>query len=340
MDAYSQYDVTDLWIPIIKAIVVVLALLAGGAYMTLGERKICARFHVRYGPNMAGPFGLLQPLADAVKAIFKEEIIPSHVDKVIYLMAPGISFAAVLITFAVIPFGPQVDLFGKQVGLWIGDIEVGLLYLMAIAGLGSYGVVLGGWSSNNKYSLLGALRAAAQMISYELPMGIALLAVVLIVGSLNLRAIVDFQGGWPLIALQPVGFLLFLIAILAEGNRSPFDLPETENELVSGFMTEYGGIKFALYFIAEYTAMVVNSAIVTTVFLGGWKWPAVISDLHPLAGVALFLVKVLSVLFLFVWIRTAVPRVRYDKFMRFCWKFMVPLALANLAVTAVVVALV
>ncbi len=332
--------VTDFWIPVIKAIVVVLALLLGGAYMTWGERKICARFQVRYGPNLAGPFGIFQPLADAVKAIFKEEIIPNHVDRVIYVMGPGISFAAVLITFGVIPFGPEVSLFGKQVGLWIGDVDVGLLYLLAIAGLGSYGVVLGGWSSNNKYSLLGALRAAAQMISYELPMGLALLAVVLIVGSLNLRVIVAFQGNWPFVALQPIGFLLFLIAILAESNRSPFDLPETENELVSGFMTEYGGIKFALYFIAEYTAMVVNSAIVATIFLGGWKWPAAVSDRHPLAGVALFLVKVLFVLFLYVWIRASVPRVRYDKFMRFCWKFMVPLALVNLAVTAVVLALV
>ena len=329
----------DFWIPAIKAVVVVLALLVGGAYMTWGERKIVARFQVRYGPNRAGPFGILQPLADAVKAIFKEEIIPHHVDKVIYVMAPGISFAAVLITFAVIPFGPEVSLFGQQVGLWIGDINVGLLYLLAIAGLGSYGVVLGGWSSNNKYSLLGALRSAAQMISYELPMGLALLGVVLIVGSLNLRQIVDFQGGWPLIALQPVGFLLFLIAILAESNRSPFDLPEAENELISGFMTEYGGIKFALYFIAEYTAMVVNSAILATIFLGGWKWPAVLSDLHPLVGVALFLAKVSLFLFLFVWIRASTPRVRFDKFMRFGWKFMVPLALANLAVTAVVVAL-
>ena len=329
----------DFWIPAIKAVVVVLALLVGGAYMTWGERKIVARFQVRYGPNRAGPFGILQPLADAVKAIFKEEIIPHHVDKVIYVMAPGISFAAVLITFAVIPFGPEVSLFGQQVGLWIGDINVGLLYLLAIAGLGSYGVVLGGWSSNNKYSLLGALRSAAQMISYELPMGLVLLGVVLIVGSLNLRQIVDFQGGWPLIALQPIGFLLFLIAILAESNRSPFDLPETENELISGFMTEYGGIKFALYFIAEYTAMVVNSAILATIFLGGWKWPAVLSDLHPLVGVALFLAKVSLFLFLFVWIRASTPRVRFDKFMRFGWKFMVPLALANLAVTAVVVAL-
>ena len=331
--------VGSFWIPLVKAVLVVLVLLAAGAYMTWGERKICARFHVRYGPNRTGPFGILQPLADAVKAIFKEEIVPAHADRWIYVMAPGISFAAVLITFAVIPFGPEVDLFGRQVGLWIGDIEVGLIFLLAVAGLGSYGIVLGGWSSNNKYSLLGALRAAAQMISYELPLGAALLAVVLIAGSLNLREIVAQQGTWPLIVLQPVGFLIFFIAILAESNRSPFDLPESENELISGFMTEYGGIKFALYFIAEYTAMVVNSAIVTTVFLGGWKWPAAISDLHPLAGVGLFVAKVFLVLFLYVWVRAATPRVRFDKFMRFAWKFMLPLALANLLATAVVVAL-
>ena len=331
--------VAEFWIPVIKAIVLVVVLLLSGAYATLWERKICGRFAVRYGPNRAGPLGLLQPMADAVKAIFKEEFVPNHVDKVIYLMGPGISYAAILITFAVIPFGPEVSLFGNQVGLWIGDVNVGLLYLLAIAGLGSYGIVLGGWSSNNKYSLLGALRAAAQMISYELPMGLALVSVVLVVGSLSMRQIVDFQGNWPLIVLQPIGFLLFLIAIIAESNRSPFDLPEAENELVSGFMTEYGGIKFALYFMGEYTAMVVNSAIVATIFLGGWKWPAVLSDLHPLVGVGLFLAKVIFVMFLFVWIRASTPRVRYDKFMRFCWKFMVPLALVNLAVTAVVVAL-
>lgn len=330
--------VADFWIPVIKAVVVVVVLLLSGAYMTWGERKLCARFAVRYGPNRTGPFGIFQPLADAVKAIFKEEIVPNHVDKVLYMMGPGISYAAVLVTFAVIPFGPQVDMFGQKIGLVIGDVNVGLLYLLAIAGLGSYGIVLGGWASNNKYSLLGALRAAAQMISYELPMGIALLSVVLIVGSMNLNQIVEFQGGWPLLALQPIGFLVFLIAIIAESNRAPFDMPETENELVSGFMTEYGGIKFALYFMGEYTVLVVNSAIVATLFLGGWKWPAVLSDLHPLVGVALFVAKVLFVAWLYIWIRASVPRVRYDKFMRFCWKIMVPLALLNLVATAVVVA--
>jgi len=330
--------VADFWIPVIKAVVIVVVLLLSGAYMTWGERKLCARFAVRYGPNRAGPFGIFQPLADAVKAIFKEEIVPNHVDKVLYMMGPGISYAAVLITFAVIPFGPPVNMFGQEIGLVMGDVNVGLLYLLAIAGLGSYGIVLGGWASNNKYSLLGALRGAAQMISYELPMGIALLAVVLIVGSMNLNQIVEFQGGWPLLALQPIGFLVFLITIIAENNRAPFDMPETENELISGFMTEYGGIKFALYFMGEYTALVVNSAIVATIFLGGWKWPAVLSDLHPLVGVALFVAKVLFVAWLYIWIRASVPRVRYDKFMRFCWKFMVPLALINLTATAAVVA--
>lgn len=332
--------VAGFWIPLVKAVVVVLVLLASGAYATWAERKICARFQVRYGPNRAGRFGLLQPLADAVKAIFKEEIVPSHVDTVLYVIAPGISFAAVLVTFAVIPFGPEVNLLGQKVGLWIGDVNVSLLYLLAIAGLAAYGVVLGGWSSNNKYSLLGALRAAAQMISYELPMGLALLAVVLINGSASLRQIVDSQGSWPLAVLQPVGFLVFLVAILAEGNRSPFDLPETENELISGFMTEYGGMKFALYYVAEYTSMVVNAAIIATIFLGGWKWPAILSDLHPLVGVALFLTKATLMVFVFIWIRASLPRVRYDKFMRFCWKFMVPLSLLNLATTAVVLAVV
>jgi NADH-quinone oxidoreductase subunit H len=240
----------------------------------------------------------------------------------------------------VIPFGPEVSLFGRKVGFWIGDPGAGLLYLLAIAGLGGYGVVLGGWSSNSKFSLLGALRATAQMISYELPMGLALLAVVLINGSLSLRHIVEAQGTWPMAVLQPVGFVIFLVAILAEGNRSPFDLPETENELISGFLTEYGGMKFALYYVAEYVALVVNSAIVATLFLGGWKWPAFLSGLHPLVGVAIFLAKVALMMFVFIWIRSSLPRARYDKFMRFCWKQLVPLALLNLAVTAVVLAVV
>ena len=332
---------SDFWIPLIKAIVVVLVLLAGGAYMTWGERKICARFQVRYGPNRAGPFGILQPLADAVKAIFKEEIVPNHVDKVIYVMGPGISFAAVLITFAVIPFGPEVDLFGRQVGLWIGDINVGLLFLLAIAGLGRL------WHRAGRLvvqqQVLAAGRAAGGGADDQLRTAHGPGAAGRGAHRRQPEPARDRRLSGELAAhrfCSRLAFLLFLIAILAESNRSPFDLPETENELVSGFMTEYGGIKFALYFIAEYTAMVVNSAIVATVFLGGWKWPALISDLHPLVGVGLFLAKVVLVLFLFVWIRASVPRVRYDKFMRFCWKFMVPLALVNLAVTAVVVALV
>ena len=333
-------DWIETWlIPIIKGLIFVFALLGGGAYMTLFERKVGGRFQVRYGPNRAGPFGIFQPIADAIKAFFNEEIVPDTVDKVIYVIAPGLSLAAVLVTFAVIPVGRPIHLFGYDISLQIADVNIGALYLLAVAGLGTYGVVLGGWSSNNKYSLLGAMRTLAQMISYELPMGVALASVILIVGSLSMVEIVEYQGWVPLIFLQPLGFLVYLICGLAENNRSPFDLPETENELVSGFATEYGGIKFALFFIAEYTNMIVVSSIVTTLYLGGWQWPAFLANLHPIVSIGLFGVKVLFMLFLFVWIRSSLPRVRYDKLMRFCWKFLFPLSLANLAATAVVVAL-
>ncbi|MGQ9627768.1 MAG: NADH-quinone oxidoreductase subunit NuoH [Anaerolineae bacterium] len=327
-------------IPFVKVLFFIFALLGAGAYMTLFERKVCSRFQVRYGPNRAGPFGIFQPLADAIKAFFKEEIVPNTVDKLTYLIAPGISLAAVLITFGVVPVGPSINLFGYEVSLQIADVNVGALYLLAVAGLGTYGIVLGGWSSNNKYSLLGAFRTTAQLISYELPLGLALVSVVLIAGSLSLKDIVQFQGWVPLVVLQPIGFLIYLICGLAENNRSPFDLPETENELVSGFATEYGGIKFAIFFIAEYTNMVVVSSILATLYLGGWRWPAFLADIHPVVAVALFGVKVLFFLYLFVWIRASLPRVRYDKLMRFSWKFLFPLSLVNLAATAVVVALV
>ena len=222
----------------------------------------------------------------------------------------------------------------------VADVSIGFLWILAIAGIESYGVILAGWSSNNNYSLLGALRSSAQMISYELPMGIFLVSILILAGGFSLVSLVEEpRAPWEWIWLWLM-FPLFFICILAETNRSPFDLPETENELVSGFITEYGGIKFALYFIAEYTAMVVNSAILATVYLGGWKWPAFLSSLHPLVGLGLFAAKVLFVLFLFVWIRASLPRVRFDKFMKFSWKFMLPLALANLLVTAVVVVLV
>ncbi len=334
-------DWIDIWlIPIVKCVAVLAILLGGAAYMTLFERKVCSRFQVRYGPNRVGRFGWLQPWADAVKAFFKEEIIPDTVDKVVYVIAPGISIAMVIVTFGVVPIGRPIHIFGREIGLYVADVNVGVLYLLAAAGLSTYGVVLAGWSSNNKYSLLGALRTTAQMISYELPMGLALVSLILVVGSLSLVKIVEYQAAVPLIVLQPVGFLIYLICGMAENNRSPFDLPETENELVSGFATEYGGIKFALFFIAEYANMVVVGTVIATLFLGGWQWPAFLADVHPLVSILVLAVKVLFMEFVFVWIRASLPRVRYDKLMRFSWKFLLPLSLLNLAVTAVVVALV
>jgi NADH-quinone oxidoreductase subunit H len=339
--------IANLLIPLIKSVIVVIGLLVGFAYMTWAERKLCARFQLRYGPNRAGPFGLLQPVADAFKAIFKEELIFGQVhSKVIYVIAPGISLAAALLAFAVVPVGPTIhsfQMFGFQVpdlSLSVAaDVNIGVLYLFAIAGLGTYGIVLGGWSSNNKYSLLGALRTTAQVISYELPMGLAIVSVLLLTESLSMVEIVEKQAILPFVVLQPVAALIYLICGLAETNRSPFDLPETENELVSGFATEYGGIKFAVFFMAEYINMIVVSAVTATLFLGGWQWPAFLADLHPIIAVGLFFAKTAFVLFLFVWIRASLPRVRYDKLMKFCWKFLFPLALVNLAVTAVVVAL-
>jgi len=245
--------------------------------------------------------------------------------------------AAALLAFAVVPVGRPIHLFGRDIPLYLADVNIGVLYLMAVAGLATYGVVLGGWSSNNKYSLLGALRTAAQMISYELPMGLALLSILLLAGNLSLVRIVEYQGTLPLIVLQPVAFIIYLICSFAEAGRTPFDLPETENELVAGYATEYGGIKFPLFFMAEYIHTITASAVITTLFLGGWQGP--FADLHPLIPPFWFFVKTVFMIFVFVWVRSSTPRVRYDQLMKFCWKFLAPLALINLAVTAIAVAL-
>ena len=330
-------------IPLLKSLVLILLLLTGFAYMTYYERKLVARFQVRYGPNRAGPFGLLQPIADALKAIFKEEIIPRHVEKWVYLAAPALALIPALVAFAVIPIGPDISLFGRQVSLYIADVNIGFLYILAIASVGTYGVILAGWSSNNNYSIIGALRTSAQMVSYELPMGIILVSILLTTslstqfGSLSLVGIVTQDRPWWLWLWLWIGFPIFFICMLAETNRSPFDLPETENELVAGFQTEYGGIKFALFFMAEYIHMITASAIMVTVFFGGWRGPLV--EQAPILGVVWFVVKVIMVLFLFIWVRASVPRVRYDQLMHFCWKFLFPLSLVYLAITAVVVAL-
>jgi NADH-quinone oxidoreductase subunit H len=328
-----------LLVPAIKSIVVIVALLTGFAYLSLVERKLVARFQVRYGPNRAGPFGLLQPIADALKMMFKEEIIPSHVDRPVYLLAPVLAVVPAMVIWAVIPVGGTTfTLFGQTITPYVANVNVGLLYMLAVASLGTYGIVLGGWSSNNKYSFLGALRTGSQMLSYELPMGVTLVSLLLIVGSLSLPDIVNAQRSAWFILLQPVGFIIYFISGLAEANRSPFDLPETENELVAGFSTEYGGIKFALFYMGEYINMITVSAIASTLFLGGWYGPFV--DQVPFLGPVYFLLKVAFMIFVIIWIRASLPRMRYDKLMKFCWKFLLPLSLLNLAVTAVVVTLI
>lgn len=325
-------------VPAVKSLVLITVLLTGFAYLSYVERKLVARFQVRYGPNLAGPFGLLQPLADAAKMFFKEEIVPLHVDRVVYLLAPFLTVVPALVVWAVIPMSDlSFRLLGQEVTLYVADVNVALLFVLAIAGLNTYGIVLAGWSSNNKYSLLGALRTVAQMLSYELPMGVTLASLVLITGSLSLVDIVQAQQAVWFVVLQPVGFLVFLICGLAEAARSPFDLPETENELVSGFITEYGGMKFALFFMGEYIHMITVCALTTVFFLGGWYGPFV--NRWPALGIVYFGLKVTVMIFVMIWIRASLPRVRFDQLMWFCWRFLLPLSLLSLAITSVVVTL-
>ncbi len=325
-------------VPAIKSMVIIVALLTGFAYLSYVERKLVARFQVRIGPNQAGPFGLLQPVADGLKAVFKEEFVPGAADRVVYLIAPALTLIPAIIVWAVIPLSDATfTLFGQTITLYLVDVNVALLYVLAITSLGTYGIVLAGWSSNNKYSLLGALRTASQMLSYELPMAVAIISVIVLAGSISIVDIVNAQKGMWFVVLQPVGFIIYFISGLAEANRFPFDLPETENELVSGFATEYGGIKFAVFFMGEYINMITISALATALYLGGWDGPFV--DQAPLLGPGYFLLKVAFVVFVIIWIRASLPRLRYDKLMQFCWKFLLPLALVNLAVTAVLVTL-
>src|SRR5574341_514744 len=329
-------------ITLVKIGVVFSALLLTVAYMTWVERKVIADIQVRLGPTRVGPYGLLQPIADGLKLMFKEDLIPGQVDRVVYLLAPSLSIIPAFIAFAVIPFGDSTTLFGllsRTVALHITDIDVGVLYVFGVASLGVYGIVLAGWSSNNKYSLLGGLRSSAQLISYELSMGLAVVGVLLLVGSLSLVDIVKAQAGmawwfgilpvpnWFLFS-QPLGFCIYFCCALAETNRAPFDLPEAETELVAGFHTEYSSMKFAMFFMAEYANMITVSALATTLFLGGWLGPIAPSPVW-------FIGKVFLLLFLFIWLRATLPRFRYDQLMHFGWKRLLPLALLNIAVTAI-----
>lgn len=317
----------------VKSVAIVVMVLLGFAYATLLERRLLARFQLRHGPNRAGPFGLLQPFADGIKLIFKESFMPATADRLVYWLAPAISMVAALFVYAVIPIGPEIRFFGTTVTLYIADVNVGILLVLGASSIGVYGVILGGWSSNNKYALLGCLRSSAQLISYELAIGLAVVSVVLTAGSLSLVDIVNAQQRLWFVALQPVGFLLFFIGALAETNRAPFDLPEAEQELIAGFHTEYGGFKFAMFYVGEYVGIITMSLLVTTLFLGGWHGPL-------LPGPLWVAIKTFAFVCLFIWIRATMPRVRHDQLMAFGWKVLVPLGLLNVVATAVIVALV
>jgi len=329
----------DIIEPLIKIVVIILINLTTVAYLVLVERRVSAFIQNRIGPNRVGPAGLLQPVADIVKLFMKEDIVPTAANKFVHSLAPLISLTVAMTTFAVIPFGNVIHLFGRDIKLMIADVNVGVLYILALSSLGIYGITLSGWSSNNKYSLLGGLRSSAQMISYELSMGLALIGVLMIAGTLQLNKIVESQahGMW-YFWRTPISFITFVIASFAETNRLPFDLPEAEPELVGGYHTEYSGMKFGLFFLAEYANMITASAIITTVYLGGWQLPFVghfgFSDLVvSLLQVAAFGVKVGLVLLFFIVVRWTIPRFRYDQLMNIGWKVMLPLTLANILVT-------
>ena len=319
--------IIEIGIAVIKVIVVFVCVLLCVAYMTWLERKVLGHMQVRCGPLRVGWHGLMQPIADGLKLFFKEDIVLSNANKFLYILSPMIITIAAYASFAVVPFGDQIALFGRNIDLHIADIDIGVLYIFALSSLSVYGVTLAGWSSNSKYALLGGLRASAQMISYELSIGLSIIGVLMLSGSLRLVDIVAAQDVW-YIFYQPIGFLVFLICGFAECNRSPFDLPEAENELVAGFHVEYSSMKFALFFMAEYAHMIVVSALVATLFLGGWRGPV-------LPGVVWFLLKVFAMLFLFIWVRATFPRFRYDQLMKFGWKVLFPLALANILLTGV-----
>ena len=325
----------------IKSAVLLLALTGGFAYVTLYERKVLSRLQVRIGPNRAGPYGLLQPVADGIKLIFKEELIPANAHKLIFVLAPVITVLPALTITAVIPWGGTINLFGRPVSLSLADINVGMLYITAIASIAVYGITLAGWSSDNKYAMLGGLRASAQMISYELALGLAFVTPVMLAGSMRVSDIIQVQGengfmGWiGYLLAQPLAPFIFMIASLAEVNRSPFDIPEAEQELTAGYHTEYSGMKFALFFMAEYIKMIAVSMIGATLFFGGYYGPFV--EQFPILGPVYLFLKVTALLFGMIWIRATLPRIRYDRLMVFGWKGLLPAGLFNVLFTAVVI---
>jgi NADH-quinone oxidoreductase subunit H len=336
-------------VSVVKIVIALVVLLTAVAYTVWLERKVVGHIQNRWGPTRVGPFGLMQPLADGVKFLFKEDITPPHVHKLLYTVAPMLAVVFALTSIAVIPIGNFITLGGVQIPLQITDVNIGLLVVLGITSLGVYGVALAGWSSNSKYSLLGGLRASAQMVSYEIALGLSLVGVLIMAGSFSLRDIVDAQSGhfwgfiprWNIFQGQIVAFFIYLTAAYAETNRIPFDLPEAETELVAGYHTEYSSMKFAMFFMAEYANMITVACLATILFLGGWHGPLFgPAWLQALLPIGWFLLRVFGFLFVYIWVRGTLPRFRYDQLMAFGWKFLLPLAIANLVITALVVALI
>jgi NADH-quinone oxidoreductase subunit H len=339
---------TYILVSVIKIVIAMFVLLTGVAYTTLAERKVVARIQNRWGPSRVGPFGIWQPLADGLKFIFKEDITPPFVNRPLYLLAPILSLTVALTAIAVVPIGPWVTIGGIHTPLQIADVNIGLLIILGLTSIGVYGVALAGWSSNSKYSMLGSLRATAQMVSYEIALGLSLVGVLIYAGSFSLRDIVNAQSGtflgfipkWNIFTGQFVAFFIYVMAAYAETNRIPFDLAEAETELVAGYHTEYSSMKFAMFFMAEYANMFTVACLATVLFFGGWSGPlfgpAILQAVLPIVW---FVTKVLAFIFIYIWVRGTLPRFRYDQLMAFGWKFLLPLAIANIIVTSLVVAL-
>ena len=319
------------WLLTLLLIVIKLSLIFGvvltlAAYLVLAERKILARMQLRYGPNRVGPGGMFQPLADLIKMLTKEDVCPAGADKFLFFIAPGLAAVTALMSFAVVPFGPTIEIFGRQMPLVVCDLNIGVLYFLGLSSLAVYGIALGGWASNSKYALLASIRGLAQLISYELSMGLAIVPVIMSARSFSLTDIVMAQETVPFALIHPAAFLIFFVSVAAESKRIPFDLPEAENELVAGYHTEYSGMRFGLFFVGEYINMIILGAMTTIFFLGGWHGPL-------LPPVLWFLIKVLLVSFVFIWMRGTMPRLRYDQLMHFGWKVLMPLALLNVVVS-------
>lgn len=327
-----------------SVLVVILFLISLGiaAYSTYFERKLAAWIQDRVGPDRAGPFGILQPIADGTKMFLKEDFIPKNADKWLFIIGPGISMFTALITSAIIPWGTDIELFGRSITLQVTDFNIGILYLFAVLSISVYGIMIGGWASNNKYSLYGAIRASSQMISYELAMGISAITIIMLSGSLSLSDIVEKQHGmnWNFF-YQPVCFLVFFVCSLAETNRAPFDLPECENELIGGYHTEYSSMKLGLYLFSEYTAMFVSSAVMSILFFGGYNFPGMDNfsgNILAILSVLAFFTKIFIIIFVFMWIRWTIPRFRFDQLMHLGWKVLIPLSIINMLITGLVIA--